>query len=180
MEDLKLVAKAVGLSLDAPVEKVLDAIALIQAKAAEAVTWEKEAEDNLSKLVKTDALMKENATLKAENFINKAVGEYRIETAEAEVLKEMFMAGEDGEKAVIKLLATRKKGDYFTRKMSLTGREVPADPETELAVKVADIMANDASKSQAAAVKVAYAQDQTLFPRIQKARQAKTTEGGGR
>lgn len=140
MDDLKMVAKAVGLEADAPVEKVLGAVDALQ-KARE--KWEAEAHDNLSKLEKTDQLLRENTELKADAFIQKAVNEYRIEKAEAEVLKGIYLTGENGEKAVEKLLATRRSGDYFMRKSSLNAKPEPSDPLSELNGRAAEEIAKD-------------------------------------
>jgi hypothetical protein len=148
MAELKLVAQALGLPLDSPIEKCVEAIGTLSKKATDGEQGWKEAEENLKKLERTDRILVENAKLRAEVFVGKAVADFQIDAAEANVLKGMFLRGEDGEKDVAALLATKKKGDYFTRKSSLVGSHVPTDPLAEIEGRAAELMAKDQKLSK--------------------------------
>lgn len=147
MEDLKAIARAVDLEPDAPVEKVLDAISELKQKASETGKWQAEALENLSKMERTEKVMRENVHLRAENFIGKAVAEFKIEKSEADVLTELFESGPSGEEAVRKLIATRKTNDYFVRKQSLNAKQPPSDPLTEIDEKAATLRKADTKLS---------------------------------
>jgi hypothetical protein len=169
MEDLKLVARAVGLDLESPIEKVLDAISELQGKAAKAEMWEGEAEENLKKLLATDSLLAENASLKAEQFINQFVVDDRIDKAEVEPLKDLWLSGEAGEAGVRKLLAGKKQRDYFSRKSSLNTKPAPGDPVVEVKAKAAELRKADSNLSEGEALLKAKSSDPELAKRYDAA-----------
>lgn len=182
MDPLKLVAQALGLAIESPVEKILEVIGGLKKQADEGVEWEKEAHENLAKMEETQVLVRKNSELQAEIFMKDAVQNYQIDKAEADVLKEMFLQGRDGRAAVEKLLATRKRREYLTRKSALTGQVVPVDPIAERDSRVAEAKVRDPKLTDAEATKAVFAADRAaggdLFERVSEAKRA--SKGGGR
>lgn len=174
MEHLKLVAQSLGLELESPVEKILEAIKGLSKQATDGAVWEKEAHDNLNKVEHTEKAFRRIAELEAELFMKEAVANFQIDAAEATVLKEMYLGSEGGKASVEKLLETRAKRDYFTRKSSLTGREIPTDPMAELASRKAETKAKFPDLSDAECVQKVYKDDPSLFQRVTQARREKS------
>lgn len=178
MDPLKLVAQALSLELETPLEGILGAIKGLIKKADDGAVWEREAHDNLNKMEQTETLLRENAALKADIFMKDAVANFQIDKAEAEVLKEMYLSGEEGQKAVTKLLATRSRRDYFAKKSSLTGKEIPTDPAAELSGRVAEAKAKNPKLTDVEAVNQVYKADPALFKRVTEARRKAGTKEG--
>jgi len=169
MDELKKIARALGLADDAPVDKILGAVADLKRTAMDAADWEGKAHALLSKSERTERVLQENVKLRAKVFMQKAVADFKIDTAEAEVLEEIYVTGDEGEATVKKLLATRSKRDFLTRMTMLTGREVPSDPLAEIESRAAEFRAKDPKLSKSEAHKLVLDKDPDLALRYRSA-----------
>lgn len=143
MDELKRIAKALGLDPESPVETILDAIETVQKKA---VYWEGEAKDNLAKMVRTDSLLRESENTRAENIVTKASGKFRITKAEADEYKKIILEHKDGEKIVERLLAARSDNEYMMIKSSLDSKPEPGDPIVEIESRANELVAKSGGK----------------------------------
>lgn len=149
MDPLKLIAQALGLPLDSPVEKVMEKITEVKKAAGDCQVWKLRAEDNLSRLEQGQKVLKENAELRADVFMMKATQGFKITAAEAVTLKKMFMSGPEGEATVRELVDARSDQEYLTRMTALQGiKELPTDPRAEVDARANELIAKAVAKGE--------------------------------
>lgn len=149
MDPLKLIAQALGLPLDSPVEKVMEKITEVRKAAGDCQVWKLRAEQNLVKLESGQKVLQENAELRADVFMMKATQSYKVTAAEAVTLKKMFMSGPEGEATVRELVDARADQEYLTRMQSLTNiKEVPTDPKAEVDSRANELIAKALAKGE--------------------------------
>jgi len=161
MEQLKLVAQALGIALDSGVEKILEALGDLKKRADGATLWEARAKDNLAKLEGGAEVVKENRELKADAFINAQKAQFKFTAAECSVLKAMYLSGPEGEKAVKDLADARSDQEYLTRITALKGVvETPVSPLAEVNGRAQELMAK--AKSEGRILSLGEAQGEVL------------------
>ena len=150
--DLKLLVESLALPADSTEAQVLEHLRALKKAAGDSTVWKARAEENLSKLEKGQALVKENAELKADIYFAKMKAAFKITAAEEKALKGMYLASEDGKAAVEELIAARGEQEYLTRVQSLQNtKEVPSDPYAEVQGRAAELRAKEAGLSEAEA-----------------------------
>jgi len=165
MEPLKLVAQALGIPLDSPVEKMVEAISDLSQEAKDGRVWKDRAEENLSKLEAGQKIEKENAELRADAFLEKAKRSYRITAAEEVPLKKLYLSGPAGEASVKELIAARADQEYLTRVSSLQTIKEPVSALVEIEGRTAELMAKNDKLSKSDAQVQILARDPDLAER---------------
>lgn len=175
--DLKLLAKSLGLPIDATEVQVLEKIESLKQEASDGLTWKARAEDNLTKLEKVTKLGQENEELRADAVLAKAKTTYKITAAEEVALKEMYLSGPTGRAAVEKLLKARADHEYMVRSSALENvREAPTDPLAEIEGRAAELMSKDSNLSKSSAHARVLASD----PKLAEEYRALMLSGGDR
>lgn len=182
----QLHAIRLGLPVTATADEMVDrAHALgdqVKVLESERDEWKKRANEFQARCIENDATVARLKKDEGEALIQAAVDAQKIHENEKEDLLAIYNLGADGAARVKAIIAKKEFTNFDNRTRALRDVEVRPDLLMELSHIVSQKVANNKNMTRAEAARIAYAEDPTLFGRIQAhkdAMRAKAGAGGG-